>query len=128
MRMNSDLLFNIVISVVFGGLFAYGIYLAAAMRNLRTEKWKHGKGGLYVWDSDKNRVEIFFVPMRKTEIEYAEEHPEEWLEEQDRLWWHIRRVHITWLPWYMLQYPGPDKFCEGLMNYFEKEAVRDDVD
>ncbi len=118
--MNSDILSTIGFLILLGGLYAYVIYLAVATRNLRTEKWKHGKGGLYIWTSDKDGVDIFFIPMRKSEIEYAEDHPEDWLREQDRLWWRIRRVHITWLPWYMLQDPSPDKFCEGVMNYFEE--------
>ncbi len=126
--MNPDLILNIVFFAAFGGLFAYIIYLAQVRRNLHLGRWKNGVGGIYLWKSDPNGVgvDIFFVPMRQSEIRYAEAHPEEWLQEVDRLRWRIRRVHITWLPWYLVQ-ESPDKFCKGLMNYFEKEADNNGV-
>ncbi len=121
-----DLLFDITLSLLFFGLFGYVIYLAIVMQNLRTGKWKNGVGGLYFWRSDNSGIDIFFIPMRKREIEYADAHSEKWLAEQDRLKWRIRRVNITWLPWYLLQDISPEKFCEGLMNYFEEEEKNDE--
>ena len=114
---------GILLTTLILGYFAY---MGITLRNLRKGRWKNGVGGLYFWSSNNNGIEIFFIPMRKSEIEYADAHPEKWLKEQGKWKWRIRRVHIAWLPWYLLQDPSPEKFCEGLMNYFEKEAVRDD--
>ncbi len=121
-----DIIWYVVFVLSWGGLMGYMGYLSITSHNLRLGRWKNGVGGLYFWSSDNNGIDIFFIPMRENEIECSDDNPEEWLAEQRKLKWRIRRVHIAWLPWYLFQDLGPEKFCEGLMNYFDEEDNYDE--
>ena len=116
-----NIVFSILIGAPFCIFYIYVLYVLIVVHNLRSGKWAHGVGGMHIGNMAVNGFQFFYIPMRKSEIEYWGQHLDEWLAEQDNLKWRIRRVRIGWLPDYLVVDPSPEEFCEGILNYFKED-------
>ena len=110
----------ILISIV-ALFFGYVLYLVIVVSQLEKGKLGNGRGGVYLVESGNWGMEWFFIPMTKSELQYSEEHSEEWLREAHRLKWRIRWVRVGGLPRYVLEDFGPERLSESIHNVFDDE-------
>ena len=115
-----------ILASIFVLFFGYVLYLTIVAALLEKGKLGNGRGGVYFIKSGNWGMEWYFIPMTKKELQYSEDHSEEWLKEAHRLKWRIRWVRVCGIPRYVLEEFGPESLSEAIHNVFDEEAMVDE--